>query len=295
MHGTQCDCNNSVVFSAQTYSATFIQHRTPRNAAICTDHEEWEPIAQPETVDFSVQASSRAQRSCRLSLQPGSGPGSGTLLTVSTPGSSSNCFTRSVSGALALVGSIIPFPLSVCALCSFPAMSGRKALVAALRAGSRRLAGAHQSKHTRSFSTNASSGRAVVNAAAKGLSRAVFTPARAVAPALAREMSTDSKSADFTGAGSVGSIATVIGAVVDVKFEKGLPPILTALEVQDQNLRVVLEVAQHLGENTVRTIAMETTDGLVRGQRVLNTGSPIMVSGRRLIERIRFNWVLVCW
>ena len=66
---------------------------------------------------------------------------------------------------------------------------------------------------------------------------------------------------------------------MDVKFEKGLPPILTALEVQDQALRVVLEVAQHLGENTVRTIAMDTTDGLVRGQRVLNTGSPIMVSG----------------
>ena len=175
-------------------------------------------------------------------------------------------------------------------------MSGRKALAAALRAGSRRLAGAQQApKHTRSFSANASSGRAVANAAAKGLSRSLFTPARAATPALSREMSTDSKSADFTGAGSVGSIATVIGAVVDVKFEKGLPPILTALEVQDQNLRVVLEVAQHLGENTVRTIAMETTDGLVRGQRVLNTGSPIMVSGRRLIERIRLNWVLVCW
>lgn len=139
-------------------------------------------------------------------------------------------------------------------------MSGRKALAAALRAGSRRLSSSPQPpKGARSFSPNASNGRAVANAAAKGLSRSIFNSARAVTPALARGMSTDNKSTDFTGAGSVGSIATVIGAVVDVKFEKGLPPILTALEVQDHNLRVVLEVAQHLGENTVRTIAMETT------------------------------------
>ena len=158
-------------------------------------------------------------------------------------------------------------------------MSGRKALAAALRACSRRLnnASPQAAKPGRSpVSSTASNGRGV--SAAKGLARSLLSPARAVAPALSREMSTDNQSADFTGAGSIGSIATVIGAVVDVKFEKGLPPILTALEVQDNSLRVVLEVAQHLGENTVRTIAMETTDGLVRGQRVLNTGSPIMVS-----------------
>ncbi|XP_024378471.1 ATP synthase subunit beta, mitochondrial [Physcomitrium patens] len=167
-------------------------------------------------------------------------------------------------------------------------MSGRKALAAALRAGSRRLASCQTPKGSRSVSSNAPNGRAVANAAAKGLSRSsLFQGVRAVTPALARSMSTDNKSTDFTGAGSVGSIATVIGAVVDVKFEKGLPPILTALEVQDHNLRVVLEVAQHLGENTVRTIAMETTDGLVRGQRVLNTGSPIMVPvGRATLGRI---------
>ena len=76
---------------------------------------------------------------------------------------------------------------------------------------------------------------------------------------------------------NVGSVTQVLGAVVDVKFDKGLPPILTALEVQDHSIRVVLEVAQHLGENTVRTIAMDSTDGLVRGQPVLNTGSPITV------------------
>ena len=66
--------------------------------------------------------------------------------------------------------------------------------------------------------------------------------------------------------------------MVDVYFEGELPPIMTALEVQDHEVRLVLEVAQHLGDNTLRTIAMDTTDGLVRGQPVLNTGSPIMVS-----------------
>ncbi|MCO5595416.1 hypothetical protein L7F22_049458 [Adiantum nelumboides] len=92
---------------------------------------------------------------------------------------------------------------------------------------------------------------------------------------------------EFTGAGSIGGIAQVIGAVVDVKFEKGLPPILTALEVQDHNIRLVLEVAQHLGESTVRTIAMDSTDGLVRGQKVLNTGAPITVPvGRATLGRI---------
>jgi len=77
---------------------------------------------------------------------------------------------------------------------------------------------------------------------------------------------------------SVGRVSQVIGAVVDVQFDEALPPILNALEVQDlEEGRLVLEVAQHLGENTVRTIAMDGTDGLVRGQRVLDTGSEIRV------------------
>lgn len=76
----------------------------------------------------------------------------------------------------------------------------------------------------------------------------------------------------------MGQVCRVDGAVVDVRFDEGLPPILTALEVQDHEMRLVLEVAQHLGENIVRTIAMDGTDGLVRGQSVLNTGSPITVS-----------------
>merc|ERR1719243_470993 len=74
-----------------------------------------------------------------------------------------------------------------------------------------------------------------------------------------------------------GKISQVIGAVVDVKFDGVLPPILNALEVQDHEVRLVLEVAQHLGENTVRTIAMDGTDGLVRGQNVSDTGAPISV------------------
>jgi len=76
-----------------------------------------------------------------------------------------------------------------------------------------------------------------------------------------------------------GVITQVIGAVVDVQFDGALPPILNALEVTvvAGSPRVVLEVAQHLGENTVRTISMEATEGLVRGQEVKDTGSPIMV------------------
>jgi len=69
----------------------------------------------------------------------------------------------------------------------------------------------------------------------------------------------------------------VIGAVVDVQFEGELPFITTALEVEDHDVRLVLEVANHMGENTVRTIAMDTTDGLVRGQVVTSQGQPITV------------------
>jgi ATP synthase F1 beta subunit len=76
---------------------------------------------------------------------------------------------------------------------------------------------------------------------------------------------------------SVGRISQVIGAVVDVQFDGALPPILNALEVADTQHRLVLEVAQHLGGNNVRTIALDSTDGLVRGQAVNDTGSPILV------------------
>ncbi|MCK7613416.1 F0F1 ATP synthase subunit beta [Roseibium sp. CAU 1639] len=75
----------------------------------------------------------------------------------------------------------------------------------------------------------------------------------------------------------VGRVTQVIGAVVDVKFDDHLPLILNALEVDNQGTRLVLEVAQHLGENTVRTIAMDSTEGLVRGQEVVDTDAPIVV------------------
>ena len=74
-----------------------------------------------------------------------------------------------------------------------------------------------------------------------------------------------------------GHIIQVIGAVVDVQFEGDLPPILNALETENAGQRLVLEVAQHLGENAVRTVAMDSTEGLVRGAKVADTGGPITV------------------
>ena len=78
-------------------------------------------------------------------------------------------------------------------------------------------------------------------------------------------------------ANTVGRIRQVMGAVVDVQFDDHLPEILNSLETQNQGNRLVLEVAQHLGENTVRTIAMDSSEGLVRGQEVKDTGKPILV------------------
>lgn len=80
-----------------------------------------------------------------------------------------------------------------------------------------------------------------------------------------------------TSKGNVGRVKQVIGAVVDVHFDGELPLILNALETENLGNRLVLEVAQHLGENTVRTIAMDSTDGLVRGNPVIDTGAPISV------------------
>src|SRR5271156_4009088 len=88
-------------------------------------------------------------------------------------------------------------------------------------------------------------------------------------------------------ASKVGRITQVIGAVVDVQFEDHLPAILNALETKNQGNRLVLEVAQHLGESTVRTIAMDTSEGLVRGQEVTDTGAPISVPvGDGMLGRI---------
>src|SRR5579875_2516068 len=87
----------------------------------------------------------------------------------------------------------------------------------------------------------------------------------------------------ITAQAATGKISQVIGAVVDVEFDGALPAILNALETTNidqktgEPFRLVLEVAQHLGENAVRTIAMDTTEGLVRGAAVTDTGGPIRV------------------
>tara|TARA_Y100000052_G_scaffold21389_1_gene21534 strand:- start:8691 stop:10532 length:1842 start_codon:yes stop_codon:yes gene_type:complete len=102
--------------------------------------------------------------------------------------------------------------------------------------------------------------------------------------AAASKTSTKStKTQSVTKKGSVmstsatGKVSQVIGAVVDVEFDGALPAILNALELDNNGNRLVLEVAQHLGENTVRTIAMDSTEGLVRGQPVTDLGEPIKV------------------
>ncbi len=88
-------------------------------------------------------------------------------------------------------------------------------------------------------------------------------------------------------ANAKGKITQVIGAVVDVQFGDHLPEILNALTTDNNGKKLVLEVAQHLGESTVRTIAMDATEGLVRGQEVTDTGGPIMVPvGNATLGRI---------
>ncbi|HMF68560.1 MAG TPA: F0F1 ATP synthase subunit beta, partial [Phyllobacterium sp.] len=110
--------------------------------------------------------------------------------------------------------------------------------------------------------------------------------AKAAAPAKATKSATPKTALKATGV--AGRVSQVIGAVVDVAFDGGvLPQILNALETDNLGNRLVLEVAQHLGENTVRTIAMDSTEGLVRGQVVYDTGSPIMVPvGEETLGRI---------
>ena len=90
-----------------------------------------------------------------------------------------------------------------------------------------------------------------------------------------------------TASNNIGSVSQVLGAVVDVQFEGELPYIMNALECDNGGNRLVLEVAQHLGESTVRTIAMDTTEGLVRGLKVTDTGGPIqMPVGPETLGRI---------
>ena len=98
------------------------------------------------------------------------------------------------------------------------------------------------------------------------------------APAAPKAAKATGTTAPIATSNNVGRISQVIGAVVDVSFPQGqLPAILSALETQVDGRKLVLEVAQHLGESTVRTIAMDSTEGLTRGQTVTDTGSQIRV------------------
>ncbi|CAF0746537.1 unnamed protein product [Adineta ricciae] len=102
----------------------------------------------------------------------------------------------------------------------------------------------------------------------------------AAAQQAAQQKSTSSKQTQTgqqTAKGAKGRVVSVIGAVVDVQFDEQLPPILNALQVDGRSPKLILEVAQHLGDNTVRTIAMDGTEGLVRGQPVTDIGTPIKI------------------
>merc|ERR1712088_353215 len=126
---------------------------------------------------------------------------------------------------------------------------------------------------------------AAVSRSAASLLRAGAPKAQQVIPALQGINHRDYAAA--APAGHKGQIVAVIGAVVDVQFEEGLPEILNALDVEGREPRLILEVAQHLGENTIRAIAMDGTEGLVRGQSVVDTGLPISIPvGEETLGRI---------
>ncbi|THU55897.1 hypothetical protein C4D60_Mb11t11490 [Musa balbisiana] len=157
-------------------------------------------------------------------------------------------------------------------------MASRRVLASLLRASARRSPATRHHSPTpfaRISSRPSPTGFLLSRAVEYATSAASAAPAPSAPPPKAAAAPSGKITDEFTGAGSIGQVCQVIGAVVDVRFDEGLPPILTALEVLDHSIRLVLEVAQHLGENMVRTIAMDGTEGLVRGQRVLNTGSPI--------------------
>ncbi|KAL8283268.1 hypothetical protein RQP46_006046 [Phenoliferia psychrophenolica] len=138
---------------------------------------------------------------------------------------------------------------------------------------------AHSLKAVSRRSAAAAKRSPVVLNAARTLATKAASPSIASSPILKAAASAASVRSYATEVkGATGKVKTVIGAVVDVQFDSDdLPPILNALEVQGFEHRLVLEVSMHLGENTVRTIAMDGTEGLVRGQAVVDTGAPILI------------------
>merc|ERR1712029_1135513 len=136
--------------------------------------------------------------------------------------------------------------------------------------------GYHTSLHSRHQTNPITTGIMLKNGArlaSSALRRPAFgaVPRKAFAPAVAQRFAS-------TDSAREGKVHQVIGAVVDVKFDtEQLPPILNALETTNQGQKLVLEVAQHMGENVVRCIAKDGTEGLVRGQATTDSGSPIMI------------------
>jgi F-type H+/Na+-transporting ATPase subunit beta len=125
----------------------------------------------------------------------------------------------------------------------------------------------------------------MAKAAAKAPAKAA--PAKATAKAAPAKAAAAPKAPAVKLSNATGRISQIIGAVVDVQFEGRLPEILNALETSNNGNRLILEVAQHLGENAVRCIAMDVSEGLVRGQPVRDTGLPIAVPvGEETLGRI---------
>jgi len=136
-----------------------------------------------------------------------------------------------------------------------------------------------------SLKTFATGALRAANSAASA-SNSLLATARAL-PAVQSKANYAAEAEASAAAAAKGQVVAVIGAVVDVQFDEGLPPILNALEVGGRDVKLILEVAQHLGENTVRTIAMDGTEGLVRGQPVSDTGYPIRIPvGQQTLGRI---------
>jgi F-type H+/Na+-transporting ATPase subunit beta len=133
---------------------------------------------------------------------------------------------------------------------------------------------AAETKATPAKKTVATKTAPVKAVAVKAAPAKATTSAKTAAPKAAAAKTPAPKKASIA---ATGRISQVIGAVVDVSFEGALPAILSALETSNNGQRLVLEVAQHLGESTVRTIAMDSTDGLTRGQPVTATGAQISV------------------